>query len=66
MRHQTTGYDTLVIPRVKGSRREVRRRLAQRSRELLDRYRRGLPASPGCPLATALGAPRPETGAGPG
>ena len=35
MRHQTTGYDNLVIPRVKGKRREVRRMLAQRSKELL-------------------------------
>src|SRR5580704_13662225 len=25
MRHQTTGYDSLVIPRIKGKRREVRR-----------------------------------------
>ena len=30
MRHQTTGYDDMVIPRVKGNRREVRRMLAQR------------------------------------
>ena len=41
MRHQTTGYDGMVIPRVKGKRREVRRMLAQRSQELLARYRRG-------------------------
>lgn len=34
MRHQTTGYDSLVIPRVKGKRREVRRMLAQRSKRL--------------------------------
>ena len=32
MRHQTTGYDSLVIPRVKGERREVRRMPAQRSK----------------------------------
>ena len=32
MRHQTTAYDAMVIPRVKGKRREVRRMLAQRSR----------------------------------
>src|SRR5262245_7060023 len=30
MRHQTTGYDGMVIPRVKGKRREVRRLLARR------------------------------------
>lgn len=41
LRHQTTGYDTMVIRRVKGERREVRRQLAARSRELLSSYRRG-------------------------
>ena len=41
MRHQTPGYDGIAIPRVKGRRREVRRMLAQRSRQLLERYRRG-------------------------
>src|SRR5262249_26283125 len=35
MRHQTTGYDGMVIPRIKGKRREVRRLLARRSHELL-------------------------------
>src|SRR6201987_1514275 len=40
MRHQTTGYDSMVVPRIKGKRREVRRMLAQRSQELLERYRR--------------------------
>jgi hypothetical protein len=54
MRHQTTGYDSLVIPRVKGQRREVRRMLAQRSKELLERYRRGQTNSEDCPLAKAL------------
>ena len=48
MRHQTTGYEGMVIPRVKGKRREVRRMLAQRSKELLARYRRGEPALEGC------------------
>lgn len=55
MRHATTGYDSLAIPRVKGRRREVRRMLAARSRELLDLYRRGAPIPDGCPLRTALG-----------
>ena len=41
MRHQTTGYDNMVIPREKGRRREVRRMLAQRSIQLLSRYRQG-------------------------
>lgn len=56
MRHQTTGYDSLVIPRVKGKRREVRRMLARRSHELLEQYRRGKAAPDGCPLRRALDA----------
>ena len=31
MRHRTTAYDNMAIPRVKGKRREVRRLLAQQS-----------------------------------
>lgn len=54
MRHQTTAYDTMVIPRVKGKRREVRRMLAKRSVEVLASYRRGEPAWEGCPLARAV------------
>ena len=54
MRHQTTGYDGTVIPRVKGKRREVRRMLAARSKELLGRYRRGETVGDGCPLKKAL------------
>lgn len=54
MRHQTTAYDGMVIPRVKGKRREVRRMLARRSQELLHRYRRGDPVPEGCPLQKAL------------
>lgn len=54
MRHQTTGYDTMIIPRVKGKRREVRRMLARRSQELLSRYRKGETPDPGCPLKKAL------------
>jgi hypothetical protein len=54
LRHQTTAYDSMVIPRVKGRRREVRRMLAQRSHELLDRYRRGDAAGENCPLRKAL------------
>lgn len=56
MRHQTTGYDDIVIPRVKGKRREVRRTLARRSKELLERYRRGETVGEGCPLMKALTA----------
>jgi len=54
MRHQTTGYEGMVIPRVKGKRREVRRMLARRSQELLERSRRGEPISETCPLKMAF------------
>lgn len=54
MRHQTTAYDRMVIPRIKGKRREARRFLAARSRELLETYRRGLQAPDACPLQNAL------------
>jgi hypothetical protein len=55
MRHQTTGNDVMKIPRFKGKRREVRRTLAQRSKELLARYRRGDARADECPLVRALG-----------
>jgi hypothetical protein len=54
MRHQTTAYDSMKIARIKGKRREVRRMLAQRSQELLSRYRRGEPVGEECPLKKAL------------
>ncbi|MCC6625082.1 MAG: DUF2293 domain-containing protein [Deltaproteobacteria bacterium] len=64
MRHQTTGYDHMHIARIKGERREVRKKLAQRSRELLARYRSGEASPTDCPLARALTstvpAPAPE------
>jgi hypothetical protein len=41
LRHATTAYDDMQIPREKGARREVRRMLAEHSRALLGRYRRG-------------------------
>ena len=51
MRHQTTAYDNLKIPRVKGERREVRRMLAEQSRQLLEDYRRGHTVNAAlCPL----------------
>lgn len=60
LRHQTTGYDQMRIPLVKGRRREVRRLLAQRSHELLRHYRSGQPpASAHCPLQAALLRSRP-------
>lgn len=54
MRHQTTAYESMKIPRVKGKRREVRRMLAQRSQELLGRYRRSAGEPGECPLRSAL------------
>ena len=54
LRHQTTAYEDMKIPRVKGKRREVRRMLAERSRRLLERYRAGGAADPACPLQQAL------------
>lgn len=55
MRHQTTAYDHMHIARVKGERREVRRRLAAKSKALLENYRRGRDADPqSCPLQKAL------------
>lgn len=56
MRHQTTGYDDMVIPRVRGQRREVRRMLARRSHALLQTDRRGLEQDKHCPLRLALTA----------
>lgn len=54
LRHQTTVYDSLKIPRVKGKRREVRRMLAEQSRLLLHGYRKGLAPAVNCPLQAAL------------
>ena len=58
MRHQTTLYDQMKIPRIKGERREVRRLLAQQSRRLLQLYREGTPVpSTSCLLTKALAQP---------
>lgn len=55
MRHQTTAYENMNIPLVKGRRREVRRELAQRSKKILSAYRRGDDLDgTNCPLARAL------------
>jgi hypothetical protein len=55
LRHQTTGYDQMAIPRVKGRRREVRRMLSQRSSQLMGLYRAGHPIdAASCPLHAAL------------
>jgi len=55
MRHQTTAYDQMKIPRIKGKRRETRRLLAEKSRQVLEAYRAGRPvAEADCPLQQAL------------
>lgn len=61
LRHQTTGYDGMVIARVKGKRREVRRMLAQRSKELLAQYRQGEEQIKNCPLEKALAELKEQT-----
>jgi hypothetical protein len=64
MRHKTTGYDGMSIPRVRGKRREVRRMLARRSHDLLDSYRSGALVPEGCPLQKALASgPAGQAGA---
>jgi hypothetical protein len=54
LRHATTAYDEMKIARVRGKRREVRRLLAEQSRQLLARYRAGDSIAPDCPLRQAL------------
>ena len=62
MRHRTTAYDHMAIPRVKGKRREVRRMLAARSTQLLEAYRRGRVVDPStCPLQRALSGSAPAS-----
>ena len=55
LRHQTTAYDNMPVARVKGARREVRRKIAAGSKALLDRYRCGELVPPtGCLLERGL------------
>lgn len=54
MRHQTTNYDRMYIANLKGERRAVRRTLAENSRNVLERYRKGEPLEEDCPLVAAL------------
>ncbi|QDT31913.1 DUF2293 domain-containing protein [Thalassoglobus polymorphus] len=55
LRHQTTAYDEMKIARIKGKRRETRRMLAEQSRTLLQKYRRGEDIdAQTCPLLQAL------------
>ncbi len=58
LRHQTTAYDRMAIPRIKGGRRQVRRHLAEQSKALLAVYRIGKEVDPAsCPLRQALAEP---------
>lgn len=54
MRHKTTVYDSMSIARIKGRRREVRKRLALQSIEVLHVYRQGREAAENCPLKRVL------------
>lgn len=65
MRHQTTAYDSMKIPRVKGKRREVRRMFAQHSKEVLKRYRAGESSPEDCSLLLALSAAKRASTANP-
>ena len=56
MRHQTSDYDRMDVARVKGARREVRKKIARQSQAILDKYRRGYDIDwDTCPLAHAVG-----------
>ena len=55
MRHHTTCYDTMAVPRIKGRRREIRQQLARDSKRILNKYRAGESITrDACPLAIAL------------
>jgi len=41
MRHQTSAYDSTSVPRIKGARRELRRKIARQSERILAKYRSG-------------------------
>ena len=57
MRHETTAYDNIKIPNIKGERRMIRRMLAEASITLLNQYRSGKPIAPSCPIHKALKKP---------
>jgi len=54
LRHQTTGYETMHIARIKGNRRKIRQELARQSVSLLSNYRQGIEVSTSCPLIHIL------------
>jgi hypothetical protein len=54
MRHQTTAYDHTPVARIKGERRAIRRKFAQQSVTLLEKYRNGEIVYDNCPLYRAI------------
>lgn len=55
MRHSTSAYDHISVPRRKGARRELRRKIAERSRRILQQYRKEQDFDLAqCPLYRAL------------
>ena len=55
MRHQTSDYDSTSVPRIKGARRELRRKIARQSERILAKYRSGSDFKlEECPLYKAL------------
>jgi len=55
MRHQTSNYDTTSVPRIKGARRELRRKIAKQSERILAKYRTGIEIElSACPLFRAV------------
>ena len=55
MRHQTSAYDSTSVPRIKGARRELRRKIARQSERILAKYRSGVEVDfILCPLYKAL------------
>ncbi|WP_158970920.1 DUF2293 domain-containing protein [Paraglaciecola sp. L3A3] len=57
MRHKTSTYDSTPVPRVKGARRELRRKIARQSERILAKYRSGADVDvdvKACPLYKAL------------
>jgi len=55
MRHKTSDYDSTPVARIKGARRELRRKIARQSERILAKYRSGEDEDlQGCPLYRAL------------
>jgi hypothetical protein len=59
MRHKTSDYDSTPVARIKGARRELRRKIARQSTQILATYRSGESSNlQGCPLYKALQSAR--------